>query len=202
MTTEQWKTLVSEEVFPVLVTEYLAKIQCQVEEDTAEHLANLLTSPRMYGSPDQWTTADVLSLGWLASVLAPDQLSSIPPPAIEGLQGGAVKYFTGAQWMSLSEEQMTFISPHAASFISVKMLEDELEDVENYPTIRVIRAAVGEDPMVMKDVQKMMKEIEDKKETPDDTTTPEPESEPESSGILFKPNFIIVGLVFIIVIWT
>ena len=202
MTSEQWKTLVSADVFPVLITEYLAKIQCKVEEETAEYLASLLTSPTMYGSPDKWTTADVLSLGWLASVLAPEQLASIPPAAIEGLQGGAVKYFPGAQLMKLSAEQMAFLSPHAASFISVKMLEDELEDAETFPTIRVIRAAVGEDPKVMKDVMKVMEEMEDKEETPEDTTTSEPEPEPGRSGTLYKPNFIILGLIFMIVIWT
>merc|ERR1719423_352945 len=147
------------------------QVQCKVEEETA----------------------DVLSLGWLASVLAPEQPASIPPAAIEGLQGGAVKYFTGAQLMKLSAEQMAFLSPHAASFISVKMLEDELEDAETFPTIRVIRAAVGEDPRVMKDVMKVMEEMEDKEETPEDTTTSEPEPEPESgrSGTLYKPNFTI-----------
>lgn len=195
MTSEQWKTLISEDVFSVLVTNYLSKVQCQVDEDTAEYLASLLTSSKMYGSPDTWTTADVLSLGWLASSLSPEQLSSIPPTAIEGLHGAAVKYFTGAQWMSLSEDQLAFLSPHAASFLSVKKLED-FKDEENYPTIRVIRAAVGEDPMVMEDVKKMMDEIEiiedDKSETKGEG----------SSGSVFKSNCMMLGLIFILVIWT
>ena len=95
MTPGQWRTHVTGHNIRVLVTEYLSRLQCQVSDDTADHLASLLTAEDMYGPPDTWSTSDMLSVGWLASTLTPDQLASVPAHAMEGLTGDAVNYFTG-----------------------------------------------------------------------------------------------------------
>jgi len=152
---EQWISQITEDNFPALITDYLAHIQCAVSNVTADHLANLLISDDLYGSPSTWTTSDVLSLGWLASVLSEDQLASIPSHAIEGLTGEATKFFTGSQWMALTGEQLAYLSPHAASFLST----DKISDVKSVAKIREIRAAVGEDEGVVEDMVKMMSEM-------------------------------------------
>ena len=104
LTDEQWISQISKDNFPALITEYFSKIQCSVSNTTANHLVSLLISDDLYGAPSTWTASDVLSLGWLASTLSVDQLSSIPSHAIEGLTGEATKFFTGSQWIALTGE--------------------------------------------------------------------------------------------------
>ena len=104
LTDEQWISQISKDNFPALITEYFSKIQCSGSNTTANHLVSLLISEDLYGAPLTWTASDVLSLGWLASTLSVDQLSSIPSHAIEGLTGEATKFFTGSQWIALTGE--------------------------------------------------------------------------------------------------
>ena len=63
---------------------------------------------------------------------------------------------TGGQWLSLTGDQLSYLSPHAASFISV----DKLMTNKTMTKMREIRAAVGEDPVVVEDMEKMMNDME------------------------------------------
>jgi len=156
LTDEQWISQISKDNFPALITEYFSKIQCSVSNTTANHLVSLLISDDLYGAPSTWTASDVLSLGWLASTLSVDQLSSIPSHAIEGLTGEATKFFTGSQWIALTGEQLAYLSPHAASFLSTDKIAQLTKSLAK---IREIRAAVGEDEEVVEDMVKMMSEM-------------------------------------------
>ena len=93
------------------------------------------------GPVSSWTTADVLSIGWLASTLTPEQLAQLQPHIIEGLMGLSVKYLTSEQLGNLSYSQMSQLSPHAASFIS----REQVIPLTSVSKRRGIRAAVGED---------------------------------------------------------
>ena len=151
LTTEQWQSLITGEILAGLVTDHLAALQCVVNPDTATHLSAILTG--LYGSPAGWNVSDVVSLGWLASTLSPSHLSTIPPHAMEGLAPLAVKFFSTSQWSSLTSEQLSFLSPHTASFISPGFIQS----VSSSPVkMREIRAVVGEDSVVTKEMKEVM----------------------------------------------
>merc|ERR1712096_48923 len=88
---------------------------------------------RGYGDTTTWTSSDLLSTGWLASTLGHEQLGQIKHHAMEGFTGHAVKHLT--------RQQLSNLSPHAASFIS----RDQLLPFTNMHRRRGIRAAGGED---------------------------------------------------------
>ena len=112
----------------------------------------------------------MLSIGWLASTLSPTQLSDIPSHAIEGLTGNAVRFFSGEHWAALTPQQLKYLSPHAASFVTLKKLESMDKEITN---LREIRAAIGEDPSVMEEMKEFIKE------------------NLEGSSDMFKPSIII-----------
>ena len=155
LTTQQWQSLITVELLASLVTDHLSLLHCAVGPETASHLsAQVIT---LYGSPADWNVSDLVSLGWLASTLSAPQLSSIPPPAMEGLAPLAVKFFRGSQWSALTPAQLSFLSPHTASFISPAFIMS----VSSSPRkMREIRAVVGEDSMVTKEVVREMKTVE------------------------------------------
>ena len=147
---DQWSTLITNQTFPSLITRYLATLDCPVPTGAAGHLSQQLVAAS--GSAHTWSTADVLSMGWMVATLSPEQLASIPSHAMEGLTGHAVKHFTARQWTSLTAGQLQYMSPHTASFISIKKLAS-MADMGS--KMREIRAAVGEDPMVAGEMEKM-----------------------------------------------
>merc|ERR1712098_610299 len=97
-----------------------------------------------------WTSSDLLSTGWLASVLSPLQLSQINPHAMEGLTGQAVKFLSREQIQALDHKQVAMMSPHAASFIS----KDQLMPHISMHLRRGIRAAGGEDEKLVATMEK------------------------------------------------
>merc|ERR1719470_110066 len=113
---EQWKELITPAVFSSILTQHLSQLDCSVSNTTALHLATMLTT--LYGSIDTWTSSDLLSTGWLASILPPDQLSQLQHHSMKGLTGQAVKQLSREQLNSFSHHQLAMMSPHAASFIS------------------------------------------------------------------------------------
>ena len=169
LTDAQWEELITPASFPSLVTAYLAPLECSVSPRASTHLSSVLVT--LYGAPGSWNTSDVLSIGWLASTLSPAQLGAIPSHAIEGLTGNAVKFFTGEHWAALSPQQLKFLSPHAASFVSLK----KLESMDKMTNLREIRAAIGEDPSVMEEMKEFIKE------------------NLEGSSDVFKPSVIILS---------
>ncbi|CAN0542111.1 unnamed protein product [Ectocarpus sp. 8 AP-2014] len=136
---EQWKDLMTPGVFSSILTQHLSQLDCSVNNTTALHLASMLTT--LYGPTNTWTSSDLLSTGWLASILSPDQLSQLPHHTMEGLTGQAVKQLSREQLNSFSHHQLAMMSPHAASFIS----RDQLLPHTNMHRRRGIRAAGGED---------------------------------------------------------
>merc|ERR1719186_1024986 len=136
---EQWKDLVTPDVFSSILTEHLSQLDCFVSNNTSIHLASLLTG--VYGDTTTWTSSDLLSTGWLASTLGHEQRGQIKHHAMEGFTGHAVKHLTRQQLGSLSHHQLSNLSPHAASFIS----RDQLLPFTNMHRRRGIRAAGGED---------------------------------------------------------
>ena len=153
LTAAQWESLVTASVFPSLVTDHLAALQCSLGPESARHLAGHLH--RLYGSTVSWNVSDVASVGRLVTSLPSDQLSAIPPHAMEGLAPLAVKWLSPAQWSSLSPEQLSFLSPHSASFISTDLLHSISSSSSK---MREIRATVGEDSKVTKELEMMFSE--------------------------------------------
>ena len=100
-------------------------------------------------------------------------------PSVEGVTGHAAKYFSDSQWRALTKAQLFYLSPHAASFIPIQSLMEDAEPVTN---LREIRAAVGEDPKMVKMMEKM--EIDG--------------DGAGSSGVVFKPSIVIVILIAVI----
>ena len=168
LTDTQWEELITSASFPSLVTAYLAPLECSLSLRASVHLSSLLVT--MYGAPGSWSTSDVLSMGWLASTLSPTQLSDIPSHAIEGLTGNAVRFFSGEHWAALTPQQLKYLSPHAASFVSLK----KLESMEKMTNLREIRAAIGEDPSVMEEMKEFINE------------------NLGGSGDMFKPSIVIL----------
>ena len=80
---QQWEDLVTEDVFPSILTGHLSQLDCSVNNTTALHLSSVLTG--LYGPTRTWTSSDLISTGWLASVLSPAQLLQIKNQAMEGL---------------------------------------------------------------------------------------------------------------------
>jgi len=150
LTPSQWQSLVPSSLFPFLVTDHLALLQCSLPPQAAAHLAHLLLE--LYGSPGTWDVSDVVSIGRLVSTLSSHHLSLIPPHAMEGLSPLALRFLSPAQWSSLSPDQLSFLSPHTASFIST----DLLQSISSSPTkMREIRATAGEDSMLAKELEVM-----------------------------------------------
>ena len=100
---------------------------------------------RLYGQPSDWTSSDLLSSGFLASLLSPEQLSQIKPITMEGFVGLAVKWLPSAKLTSLSEVQLEMLSPHAASFLP----RDEALLPTSVSMRRAIRSIVGEDEILV-----------------------------------------------------
>ena len=70
LTTPQWTSLVTPQVFQSTLTDHLSRLDCSVHEDVRSHLAALLLA--FYGpDTDTWTASDLLSTGWLAASLPP-----------------------------------------------------------------------------------------------------------------------------------
>jgi len=147
---EQWRDLVTPDVFSSILTEHLSQLECSVSTNTSLHLASLLTG--LYGDTSTWTSSDLLSTGWLASTLSTEQLGQLKHHAMEGMTGQAVKHLTRQQLGSFSHHQLSNLSPHAASFIS----RDHLLPFTNIHRRRGIRAAGGEDEKLVD----MMESIE------------------------------------------
>jgi len=192
---EQWKDLITEDVFASILTGHLSLVECSVNNTTAMHLASMLIN--LYGPTNTWTSSDLLSTGWLASVLSPLQLSLINPHAMEGLTGQAVKFLSREQIQALDHKQVVMMSPHAASFIS----KDQLMPHVNMHLRRGIRAAGGEDEKLVATMEKIEPEMQviDMEVT---TTTEDPESKPVvGGGCTQSSSRYVIGmaLVFIIV---
>jgi len=151
---KQWEQLITEDVFASILTGHLSKLQCRVNNTTAQHLAYMVT--RLYGPTNTWTTSDLLSIGWLASTLSPEELAQLNPHAMEGLTGQAVKFLTKEQIHALSHHQVAMMAPHAASFIS----KDQLMPYTNMNLRRGIRAAGGEDERLVATMEKVEPEMQ------------------------------------------
>jgi len=151
---QQWQDLVTEDVFASILTGHLSQLDCSVNNTTAAHLSSMLTG--LYGPTSTWTSSDLLSTGWLASVLSPAQLSQIKHHAMEGLTGQAVKHLSSEQLQALSHHQVSMIAPHAASFIS----KDQLMPHINMHLRRGIRAAGGEDEKLVATMEKIESDMQ------------------------------------------
>ena len=183
LTAAQWESLVTASVFPSLVTDHLAALQCSLGPESANHLAGHLH--RLYGSTVSWNVSDVASVGRLVTSLPSDQLSAIPPHAMEGLAPLAVKWLSPAQWSSLSPEQLSFLSPHSASFISTDLLHSISSSSSK---MREIRATVGEDSKVTKELEMMFSEDLE----PDNSRA----NDIQSPSLLIMVNFLQIFLVY------
>merc|ERR1711970_866299 len=151
---KQWEELITEDVFASILTRHLSMLECRVNNITAQHLAYMLTL--LYGPTNTWTTSDLLSIGWLASTLSPEELAQLNPHAMEGLTGQAVKFLTREQIHTLSHHQVAMMTPHAASFIS----KDQLLPYTNMNLRRGIRAAGGEDERLVATMEKVEPEMQ------------------------------------------
>jgi len=151
---EQWEQLITKDVFVSILTGQLSKLECRVNNTTALHLASMLTW--LYGPTHTWTSSDLLSTGWLASTLSPEELAQLNPHAMEGLTGQAVKFLTREQIHALSHMQVAMMAPHAASFIS----KDQLMPYTNMNLRRGIRAAGGEDERLVATMEKVEPEMQ------------------------------------------
>merc|ERR1712071_634742 len=66
-----------------------------------------------YGATSTWTASDLLSSGWVASALAPSDLSQLPPHSMEGLSPLAIKHLDAARMRALSHLQLYQEGPAA-----------------------------------------------------------------------------------------
>jgi len=192
---KQWEQLITEDVFASILTGHLSKLECRVNNTTAQHLAYMLTW--LYGPTNTWTTSDLLSTGWLASTLSPEELAQLNPHAMEGLTGQAVKFLTREQIHALSHHQVAMMTPHAASFIS----KDQLLPYTNMNLRRGIRAAGGEDERLVATMEKVepeMQAVEMAMKT--DSTTGE--TDVLGSGVSHSlcANVLVMALVFMMVL--
>ena len=183
LTAAQWESLVTASVFPSLVTDHLAVLPCSLGPESTKHLAGHLH--RLYGSTVSWNVSDVASVGRLVTSLPSDHLSAIPPHAMEGLAPLAVKWLSPAQWSSLSPEQLSFLSPHSASFISTDLLHSISSSSSK---MREIRATVGEDSKVTKELEMMFSEDLE----PDNSRA----NDIQSPSLLIMVNFLQIFLVY------
>merc|ERR1712098_388253 len=194
---EQWKDLITEDVFASILTGHLSLVECSVNNTTALHLASMLIN--MYGPTNTWTSSDLLSTGWIASVLSPLQLSQINPHAMEGLTGQAVKFLSREHIQALDHKQVVMMAPHAASFIS----KDQLMPHISMHLRRGIRAAGGEDEKLVATMEKIEPEMQViDMEVKTTTTEIDPESKPVVGGGCTQSSsrYVIgIALVFIIV---
>ena len=183
LTDDQWPQLISFDTFSSILTEHLAFLDCQVSENTASFLSDMLV--RLYGHPSEWTSSDLLSSGFLASLLSPEQLSQIKPITMEGFVGLAVKWLPSAKLTSLSEVQLEMLSPHAASFLP--------RDEASLPTAvsmrRAIRSIVGEDEIMVQSLKRMG----DTDDEPIAQTTQETPSGVPSMGLC---HYLVVLVIF------
>jgi len=146
---EQWKDLITPAVFSSILTGHLSQLDCSVNNTTALHLTSMLTD--LYGPTNTWTTSDMLSTGWVASNLSPEELSQLQHHAMEGFGGHAIKHLSREQLQSFSHHQLAMLSPHAASFIS----REQLMPHTNMHRRRGIRAAGGEDERLVATMEKI-----------------------------------------------
>merc|ERR1712142_940573 len=164
LTDDQWPQLISFDTFSSILTEHLAFLDCQVSENTASFLSDMLV--RLYGHPSEWTSSDLLSSGFIASLLSLEQLSQIKPITMEGFVGLAVKWLSSVKLASLSEDQLEMLSPHAASFLP--------RDEASLPTAvsmrRAIRSVVGEDEILVQNLKLM--DVSDEPTVPTTQETP------------------------------
>jgi len=151
---QQWQDLVTEDVFASILTGHLSQLDCVVSNTTAAHLSSMLTG--LYGPISTWTSSDLFSIGWLASLLSPSQLAQIKHHAMEGLTGQAVKHLSKEQLHALSHHQLSMMAPHAASFIS----KDQLMPHIDMHLRRGIRAAGGEDERLVATMEKIEPEMQ------------------------------------------
>merc|ERR1711942_146775 len=151
---EQWKQLITEEVFASILTGHLSQLECKLSNTSALHLASMMTE--LYGPTNTWTSSDLLSVGWMASTLSPEQLGQLNPHAMEGLTGQAVKFLTRDHIHALSHMHVAMMAPHAASFIS----KDHLMPYTNMNRRRGIRAAGGEDERLVATMEKVEPEMQ------------------------------------------
>merc|ERR1712055_489396 len=163
---------------------------------TSLHLASMLTW--LYGPTHTWTSSDLLSTGWLASTLSPEELAQLNPHAIEGLTGQAVKFLTREQIHALSHMHVAMMAPHAASFIS----KDQLMPYTNMNLRRGIRAAGGEDERLVATMEKVEPEMqvvdmEMKKKGVDSTGKTDVLV---GSGVSHSANVLVMALVFMMVL--
>jgi len=197
LTDEQWKELVTPAVFASILTQHLSQLNCEgmISNTTALHLASMLTT--LYGTTDTWTSSDLLSTGWVANNLSPDQLSQIQHHAMEGLTGQAVKHLSREQLNSFSHHQLAMLSPHAASFIS----RDQLLPHTNIHRRRGIRAAGGEDEKLvetMEDIEPDMQTIDEEIEREGKGMVDDPKDADGGAGSKSSSfQVLITGVIFL-----
>ena len=75
---------------------------------------------------------------------------------MEGLTGHAVKHFTALQWTSLTAGQLQCMSPHTASFISIKDLAS-IENISTDKQMHEIRIALRGKAVVLMGKSTMMR---------------------------------------------
>jgi len=139
---EQWRNLITSDIFPSILADHLSRLDCAVTEGVKSHLAGLLLQE--FGPTDTWTASDLYSTGWLASTLSPSSLSSLMAHGMEGVSGRALRHLTAPRLLALAPEQLMGLSPHAASFIR----REQLLPYAPQAVRRAVRAAGGEAPEV------------------------------------------------------
>jgi len=191
---EQWKQLITEEVFASILTGHLSQLECKLSNTSALHLASMMTE--LYGPTNTWTTSDLLSVGWMASTLSPEQLGQLNPHAMEGLTGQAVQFLTRDHIHALSHMHVAMMAPHAASFIS----KEQLMPYTNMNLRRGIRAAGGEDERLVATMEKVEPEMQvgdmERKKEEDDTAGES--GEHVGSGVPYTTStnvFVIISIV-------
>jgi len=195
----QWEQLITKDVFVSILTGHLSKLECRVNNTTSLHLASMLTW--LYGPTHTWTSSDLLSTGWLASTLSPEELAQLNPHAMEGLTGQAVKFLTKEQIHALSHMQVAMMAPHAASFIS----KEQLMPYTNMNLRRGIRAAGGEDERLVATMEKVESEMQvvDMEMNAEIQIDPVGDNDERiGSGVSHSScaNVIVVSLVFMMVL--
>jgi len=212
----QWLTMITPKIFNETLTHHLAYLDCSVTQAVKDHLGGMLLA--VYGPTDQWTASDLLSVGWVASSIPLESISTLPADVMEGFSPLALRQLDNRGLQAVSEQQLSWLSPHTASFIKRDQLMPHLPAAKR----RAIRAAGGESVKLrgtMEEVEGFMAQTDAEMaiaENTADTEEPHPEEpqedygttegiapepEPESAAVLWSWNlahfFPAIVLVFI-----
>jgi len=141
----QWSSVISPGMAVGVREAVVASLICTPSDEVRSGVYGLVSGGGGLAAAANWSTSDVMGLGWLAGILDPDTMAKMSSGAVDGISAEAANWLN--QTSVLTADQLASLAPYTASMLVRPLSSNTLVDT---PRRRAIRAAGGESPEILR----------------------------------------------------